>query len=42
MNNIFELLNPWNNELFDIQGDEIKKWLRIEDPTENYKDSLKK
>lgn len=42
MNNIFEILYHLNKKTLDIQSNDIKQWLRIEDPTENYKDSLKR
>lgn len=35
-------LNYWDKETNDIPSEDLKKWLRLEDPTGNYKNSLKK
>lgn len=42
------LFHHWNqfgnlkSKIVDYPVDEFVKWLRLEDPSENYKDSLKK
>jgi hypothetical protein len=42
MDNTYKLLNHLKKKILNIQSDDFKQWVRTEDPTETYKDSLKK